>query len=35
MTQKLLRIIMAPWLLPGTVTFAEWCSAVDKFLAMK
>ena len=28
--RKLLRIVMAPWLHPHTVSFAEWCAACDE-----
>lgn len=30
-----LRTILAPWLLPKTVTSDEWCSAVDSAVAAK
>lgn len=28
--RKLLRILMAPWLSPDTVTFEEWCAVFDE-----
>lgn len=28
--RQLMRILMAPWLHPGTVTFDEWCAASDE-----
>jgi hypothetical protein len=28
--RKLMRIVLAAWLQPGTVTFDEWCAAVDE-----
>jgi hypothetical protein len=27
-----LKMIMSPWLLPGTVSFDEWCAVVDEEL---
>lgn len=28
--RRLMRIVMAPWLRKGTVTFEEWCVACDQ-----
>jgi hypothetical protein len=28
--RKLMRIVMAPWLRPHTVSFDEWCAACDE-----
>jgi hypothetical protein len=28
---RLLRMIVAPWVLPKTVTSDEWCAAVDEY----
>lgn len=29
MNSSILRVLLAPWLMPGTVTIDEWCDAVD------
>ena len=28
--RALMRIVMAPWLKPNTVSFDEWCAAFDE-----